>query len=235
MTTTARDIVKSALRKIAVLGQGASLNNQEAQDGLSALNMMVASWSVEGNLVFTQQFETFNIVNGQKAYTVGTGGDFNTDRVLRISSAYTTQGTQDYLLTRYNKDEYAAIYDKDTLGIPSIYYFDANYPLANLTLYPVPVGVQKITLVDENALTGFASLDTVFAMPAEYEEALIYNLAIRLAPEYEREALPSVVKIAAKSKKIVESQNSRNNTSASTIQVPSSGRTTGNVYRGYPR
>mgnify|MGYP003666908049 FL=1 len=233
--TTARDIVKSALRKIAVLGQGASLNNQEAQDGLSALNMMVASWSVEGNLVFTQQFETFPIVSGQKTFTIGTGGDFDTDRVLRISSAYVTQGTQDYLLTRYNKDEYASIDDKNTSSIPTIYYFDANYPLANLTLYPVPVGVQTITLVDENALTGFATLDTVFAMPAEYEEALIYNLAIRLAPEYEREALPSVVKIAAKSKKIVESQNSRNNTSASTIQVPSSGGNTGNIYRGYLR
>lgn len=233
--TTARDIVKSALRKIAVLGQGASLNNQEAQDGLSALNMMVASWSVEGNLVFTQQFETFPIVSGQKTFTIGTGGDFDTDRVLRVSSAYVTQGTQDYLLTRYNKDEYASIGDKNTSSIPTIYYFDANYPLANLTLYPVPVGVQTITLVDENALTGFASLDTVFAMPAEYEEALIYNLAIRLAPEYEREALPSVVKIAAKSKKIVESQNSRNNTSASTIQVPSSGRAAGNIYRGYLR
>jgi hypothetical protein len=197
--------------------------------------MMVASWSVEGNLVFTQQFETFPIVSGQKTFTIGTGGDFDTDRVLRISSAYVTQGTQDYLLTRYNKDEYAAIDDKNTSSIPTIYYFDANYPLANLTLYPVPVGVQTITLVDENALAGFTTLDTVFAMPAEYEEALIYNLALRLAPEYEREALPSVVKIAAKSKKIVESQNSRNNTSASTIQVPSSSGNTGNVYRGYLR
>ena len=233
--TTARDIVNAALRKIAVLGQGSSLSNQELQDGLSALNMMVASWSVEGNLVFTQQFETFSIVSGQKTFTIGTGGDFDTDRVLRISSAYVTQGTQDYLLTRYNKDEYASIDDKNTSSIPTIYYFDANYPLANLTLYPVPVGVQTITLVDENALTGFATLDTVFAMPAEYEEALIYNLAIRLAPEYEREALPSVVKIAAKSKKTVESQNSRNNTSASTIQVPSRNSNSGSFYRGYVR
>lgn len=233
--TTARDLIKGALRKIAVLGTGASLNPNEAQDGLSALNQMIASWSVEGNLVFTQQFETFPIVNGQASYTVGVGGDFDTERVFRVSSVYVTQSTQDYILTRYNKDEYARIVDKDTQSIPTIFYYDANYPLSNLKLYPVPVGVVSITLVDENALSGFDSLDTVFAMPPEYEEALIYNLAIRLAPEYERTVLPDVATIAAKSKRIVESQNSRNNTPASTIQVPGRNSSSGNVYNGFNR
>ena len=57
-------------------------------------------------------------------------------------------------------------------------------------------------------------------MPAEYESALIYNLATWIAPEYEREALPSVLKIASKTKRAVSKQNRKVKKNVSTINLP---------------
>lgn len=233
--TTAREIVEASLRKIHVLGQGSSLTAKQADDGLKALNRMIATWSVQGNMVYAENFETFPLVNGQSTYTIGVGGDFDTARVTRISSAYVTQDQTDYLLARWDKDDYASIPRKEsTSAIPEIFYFDAGYPLSTIRLYYKPSGVASITLIDESILTGFTDLDTLFGMPPEYEDALIYNLAIRMAPEYEREPSVSVQKIAIETKDAVKTQNSKNDKHRSTIDTPSRESRGGyNFYNGY--
>lgn len=223
--TTARDIVKAALRKIHVLGQGASLSGELADNGFKALNRMIATWSVQGNMIYSEQFETFPLVGGQSTYTLGAGGDFDTTRVTRISSAYVTQGQTDYIMTRWDKDDYASIPQKDLNGgIPRIFYFDAGFPLSTIRLYHTPGGVSTITLVDETILDQFTDLDTEFSMPPEYEDALIYNLALRMAPEYEREPSRSVRQIAYETKAAVKIQNSKNDKHRSSIDVPSRSR-----------
>jgi len=231
--TTARDIINSALRKIHVLGRGSSVSAGESDDALKALNRMVATWSVEGNMVYTQTFETYPLVSGQAAYTIGSGQDFDTDRVLSISSAYVTQSTIDYHLVSYNKEQYADLTDKTSGGIPEIFYFNADFPSSTIRLYPVPSASYTITLVDEKALTGFPTLDTDFAMPPEYEDALIYNLCVMIAPEYEREPMPAVMRQAKITKDAVKTQNSKNNKRRSTLSVPSRSGGGYNVYRGY--
>lgn len=234
MADTARDIVTDILRKIHVLGAGASLDETEANDVLSTVNDMLATWSVQGNLVFTETEETFNLVNGQAAYTIGSGGDFNTTRPVKITSAYISIGDTDYPLVSYEQAEYSAIADKEVTGTPDIYYYDADFPLATIKLYPVPSGVDTITINSEKPLTGFTDLDTVYALPPEYRSAIVYNGAVWVAPEYEREASMTVKKLATQTKTAVKTQNAKNNKNSSVVDAPQqSGTTTGNVYRGY--
>lgn len=46
--STARDIVKSALRRIRILGKGEDLDAGDASDTLSALNAMMHQWKAQG-------------------------------------------------------------------------------------------------------------------------------------------------------------------------------------------
>lgn len=232
---TARDICKSILRKLHVLGQGQSVSNDELNDVLSNVNNMLSVWSVEGNLVYTETSETFNLVTGQASYSIGTSQDFNTSRILDITSAYVTNSATDYILSSYDQAQYAAITNKTIGGIPEIYYFDGDYPVSNIKLYPVPSGVSTITLNTQKQLTGFADLDTVYALPEEYGAGIIFNGCIWVGPDYEKEPTPSVMKLANRTKKAIETQNRRNNRAVSTLGVPQSEEQSNNydIFRGF--
>jgi len=232
--TTARQIVTDALYKINVLGTGQSLSAEDADRGFRTLNQMLSTWSVEGNMVFIDTKETFNLT-GASSYTIGSGADFDTTRPTDIVAAYTTSGTTDYPLTKYDVRQYSSIDYKDTGSIPEIFYYDGNYPTATLFLYPKPTSVSTITIYSKKVLTQFTSLDATLNLPPEYETALIYNLALWLSGDFEREPRPQVIKVANSSKKTVERQNLRN-TSVNVAKVSAprnSDYSYYNIYKGY--
>lgn len=230
--TTARDIIKSALRKIAVLGTGASLDSNEAEDARRLLNSMLSSWSVEGNLVYVETKETFNLTTA-RIYTIGSGADFDTVRPINIKSAYVSQGGTDYPITSYNNAQYSHLSNKDTTsGIPDVYYYDGDFPTAKVYLYPAPNSVATITLNSIKPLMSFPDLTTDFALPEEYLLAIEYNLAVLIAPEYEREASPTVKQTANLSKETVGAQASKYNYAKSITDAPLMGGGNFNIYEG---
>lgn len=229
--TTALDLIESALRKIHVLGKGSSLDSSEAQDALDTLNAMLSSWSAEGDLVYAETKETFNL-SSAASYTIGSGLTFDTTRPLYITAAYTTQGGIDYPLTEIDHQQYAGIQDKDLQEYPELFYYDAGYTTGTIYLDCSPI-TSTITLYSVKPLSSFSSLSASFSMPPEYEAAIVYNLAVWLAPEYEREASMTVKQIAHDTKSIIETQNNRNEFNKSLVDVPDRGRNEGNIYSGY--
>lgn len=219
MTTTARDIVKTVLRKISELGTGQDLDANDANDVLNCINGMISVWSVEGNAIFTETRETFSLTS-TGSYTIGSGADFDTERPVRIITAYTSSGGIDYPLTIINEKQYARISDKTTTGIPTHIFYDGNYPTATIKLWPVPSGVQTITIYSEKPLVGFESLDTVYNIPPEYRSAIENNGAVQIAPEYDREASPTVKSLAMTTLATIKAQNKKNNPPRSRINAP---------------
>lgn len=236
---TARDIIKDSLRKIHVLGTGVALDPNEADNALNTLNDMLSSFSAEGALIFQETLEVFNLTTNQEAYTIGTGLDFNTIAPLYIKSAYVRQGDTDYPVTPFDEQEYSRISQKAISGsVPRIYYYDSNFPTATIYFYPVPSGSDTFRMYSRKALTSFTTLDSVFAMPEQYKSMLVHNLAVWIAPEYEREASRTIQMIAAKTKKTVIVQNDRNEKHSSLMTgIPSRGSTSqysdDNIFGGY--
>lgn len=218
--TTARDIIESALRKIHVLGVGSSLSGEEADQALDALNTMIASLSVEGMMIYAETIESFSLVSGTSTYTIGTGGDFNTSRPTVIKSATVNLGDDDIRLSLIDFIQYSSIPDKTNGGDPTALYYDANYSLGNIKVWPVPISNGTLTLYSEKPLTEFTDLNTDFAMPPEYKRHLIYALAVELGPEYEREPSPTIIRIANQSKRAIKAQNNKNNNYVSYITIP---------------
>jgi hypothetical protein len=94
----ARDILTRALRIAQVFAQGDDITGtDEETDALSVLNSLLASWSAERLLVPHLETDSLTLTASDGEYTIGSGGDINTTRPLRIEHAFVRDsGNNDY-------------------------------------------------------------------------------------------------------------------------------------------
>lgn len=196
--TTARTLIKKAMQKVGILVKSEVPDDDEANDALDSLNALIASWSNYSYNITTRVRETFSLPTTTNI-TIGTGQTFNTTRPIQIVDAYCSQGTIDYPMEIVNAEQYDSISFKSIQGRPQYLSYDNGYPTGNINVYPVSSGGYTLTILSEKAITGFATLDTELNLPEGWERALVYNLALELAPEYGQQPDGSVVKIAADS------------------------------------
>jgi len=195
---TARTIIKKAMQKVGILVKSEDPDADEANDALDSLNALIDSWSNYSDNITTRVRETFNLSTAV-SYTIGTGQTFNTDRPIQLMEAFITSGNIDYPMNIVNQEEYDLVSIKTIGGRPTIITYNSGYPYGTLTMYPAPDASYTLTILSEKAIIGFATLDTLLNLPNGWERALVYNLALELAPEYGQQPDASVAKIAADS------------------------------------
>jgi len=193
--TTARDIITRSLQKIGAIVKNEVPAADEANDGLNSLNALISSWSNDSLNIYARTWETFSLT-GASSYTIGTGGNFNTARPTNIVAAYLRSGTIDYPIDIIDDAAYVSISYKNLQGIPEFLNYDNGYPLGRIRLYPLDNAGYSLFLLTEKAVSQFATLDTDMSLPDGWERALIYNLALELAPEYSQKPDAYIVKIA---------------------------------------
>jgi hypothetical protein len=209
---TGRDLVSASLRLIGALAPTESPAAAEATDGLAALNRMIDSWSTESLLIYAYTAETaLTLTPGDATYTMGASGDITT-RPMSIEKAVirddSVSPALDFPVQLLSLEEYAALSAKTTqTTYPYALYDDGGYPQRTLTLYPVPSAAKKLVLFTLRPLTTITTLDTSISLPPGYEEALVYNGAIRLAPSYGKATPAEVAAIASESKANIKRAN----------------------------
>lgn len=198
---TGIDLISASLRLIGVLASGEQPSATEANNALTSLNDMIDMWSTQNLTIPAKVQETFALIAGQQTYTMGAGGGFNTSRPQRIENALiqipTSTPALNIPMRIINQDEWAAI----TLPLmqstfPTLLYSDNNYPLTNVNVWPIPTAACSVVLFSWKALAEVALLTTAISFPPGYQEAIKYNLASRLAPEYGKQASPDIVDLA---------------------------------------
>jgi hypothetical protein len=206
---TGRDAVTAMLRLIGAVAPGESIDATEATDGLASVNRMLGSWANDGLLIHAITAESaITLTPGDATYTLGASGDITT-RPQVIEKALIRDGSTDYPVRILTLEEYAAIPVKTTQStLPYSLYDDGGYPRRTLTLYPVPSAAKSLLLWTKRPLTALA-LDTDVSLPPGYEEAIVYNGAIRLSPEYGRPVPAEVAAIAANSLDAISRANHR--------------------------
>jgi len=230
-TTTALDIITSSLRVLQVASPDVSLTADEANDALDALNLMIDSWSNEAMMLHHIVKESFTLTPGQAAYTIGQGGQLNTDRPVGIESATITISNSEIPLALLAYDDWAAIRLKSITAYPDSLYLDASYPLGTLSLYPVPVAATTLTLYSRKPFAEFSGLTSAISFPPGYKRAMKYQLAIELAPEYQTSAGPDVINLAMAAKAGIKRVNKRSITSQIDPML-AGGNGRFNIYRG---
>lgn len=208
--TTARDIVYGAGRLIGVTRKGENLDADEAADGLESLNAMLGSWANDGLAVHSQTWENFTLTPGTATYTIGSSGTFNTTRPIQILHGYIREGTTDYPLKIVSEREFNWISDKSTTSnIPRYLNYDPQFTLGKIRLWETPSAANGLYINSEKQVTSFATLATSFSLPPGWEQAVKYNLAVKMAPEYAAEVSPIVMMEAAKSLGLLKSTRAR--------------------------
>ena len=218
-TVTALDLIKRALDDIGVYSPGETLSAADAQDGLRRLNGMVSSWATQPLTIPATVREVFDLVANQggpsNPYTIGPNGDFDTVRPIYLQGAglmlTATSPEVEIPLGLFTDDAYQAIQVKDLAStLPTGVYYNKTFPLGQVQLWPVPNNATNdLVIYSYQALSGFADLTTQYAFAPGYEEALEYQLAVRLAIPHARPIDPELKSRAGSALKWIKAANSK--------------------------
>ena len=191
----AQDIIDAAYRKIGLKDPSPTGRTT----ALEMLNNMISVWGLDFLLPYVTR-ESFDLTIGQAEYTVGSGGDFDTVRPLSLSSVYLVNSDDySFLVNVFGAKDYNRTKNKTLSGRPTKVYFVPEYSLAKLIFNRETDVVYTAHFEFNKNFTELAAVGTTVDLPNEYKEAMIYNLAIRLA-EDESIALPqSVIQTAGTS------------------------------------
>lgn len=204
--TTVRTLITGSMKDLGAIAIGETPTADEIQDGLEVLNAMLGMWQTESLMVYSRRQEVFNPPLGQQVYTIGTGGDIDTQRPVIIGSAKMRQNSGSsndldiYICKSYQ--DYADITTKSvTSTLITAIYLDATWPLGKLYVWPVlSSSAYSLVLWMWTTLNTYATIDEDIAVPPGYELAMRTNLAIQLGPRYGREPSAVLVKMAMESK-----------------------------------
>jgi hypothetical protein len=251
--TTPLDIITLALKDIGVLGAGQTALAEDSNDAFVKLNWMMAQWSRKRWLVYV--LDTMKTLStGATRYTIGPTGDFLlTERPDKIESAFVrhlaglgdfddddfgdafntgaSRQTESELRIIDSRELYNSIGMKRMGGTPEVLFYDTEYPLGYVYIWPRPLEDEyTIHLSYKKPLTQFATLVEDLALPPEYKMAIEYNLAARLAPGYGKALDPALVVFAKDSLETIRGANSQVPELSMPGGIPRSGRF--NIYQG---
>lgn len=204
------DLISSSARLAGILASGDTLTGNAPADCLLILQQMLDTWQADGLKIFSENINTFPFVLGQQAYTLGTGGQFNMPRptkIQRMGVQILSNPTQpsEIPITLLDFDGWANVRVKNISGSYPLfcypdYGFVGNPPVMTLNFWIIPGLACNCVIYSWQPLSTWpdlATTDVIF--PPAYMQALRYNLAILLAPEFRVQIDPVVAQVAANS------------------------------------
>jgi hypothetical protein len=196
MQRTAQQIIVRALKANGALGAGDTLTADEGADALLTLNGMLDLWRAERLTIPLATRHVYSLVVADETYTIGPSGNFNQtqnpvwlERASVISNTNPTQPLELPLEVVRTMARWQAIGVKNIQSaLPAAVLFERRAPLSNLTFWPVPTqsSLQTALYTADAELESFALLSTAVDLLEGYDDAITYQLALRLALDYGR-------------------------------------------------
>jgi len=206
---TVRDLIKGSLRLIGVIAGNETPSSDMQTDALASLNEMLDSWSADGVLQYATTREEFALTVSQQQRTIGATGNFVTTRPTQIVAAGVELNGIEIPIELINVDQWASITNKDsTSNIPQKMYIEGTFPNETLNFWPIPNTANNLVLY---SLKPFSTLTvaTSLSFPPGYQEAIRYNLAKKLAPEYGRPLDAAIEVVANDSLALLKTKNTK--------------------------
>jgi hypothetical protein len=180
-------LIAAALRKLGVLSGGSSPETYQINDGTQALNALVKSLQTDGMPLWAIKTYTFTTVAGDADYPIGPGQTYDTAKPLRIFQAWRNQSTNysNVPMNIYTNYNYDLLPLAISSGTPVNLYYQPMRDYGMINLWPKPNdSVTSISIRYQAPFEDMTSATDDLDFPSEWAEAVIYLLAVRLAPEY---------------------------------------------------
>ena len=179
---TASVIITEALAIIDSLEGGTTASTEQITAAMPAFEMLVKALQAEGLQLWTIETESITPVLNQARYTTTKKAIKITDAVFRDSD------DTDFPMFALSRDEYWRLSDKTTSSsLPTQYYFDPERTSSSISIWPVPdstAATGTIELTYQRQIEDITNTTNEIDFPAEWLDAITYQLALRLAPRY---------------------------------------------------
>lgn len=180
------DIITSAYEICRVIDPSEPLTDQQMRSAIKPLNQMIKRFMTYGLELFTLKRGTITLTQGTQSYTCGVGGTGLTERPLMITDAWYRETTSDDTpLEIISREEYWNLGDKTSEGIPNEIYYDPQDNLGVLYVFNTAdanTAGKTIELVYQRPFEDMVTATDDFDFPVEWEECIVYQLALKLAP-----------------------------------------------------
>jgi hypothetical protein len=206
---TANELISRSLKTIGVLAAGETADSDSVADALVVLNNMVDSWGTSRLTIYEVVRNVFNLTSSTQEYTIGTGGTFDIARPVWIERASIITDRNDAAAQKIELPirgpltvrQWQEVAIKGTTStFPTEFFYDKAWAagLAKISVWPVPDNSNpQLVLYVPTAVTQFSDLTTAYTFPPGYEEALRYQLAMRLAQEFGAQVTPILAQLAS--------------------------------------
>lgn len=185
---TAANIISESF-EIAGIASPTAAQNASA---FKSLNYLLSTLHLE-HLVYAVVSESFTLTEEDPEYTIGSGGDFDTARPMKIENCFIRDSeNDDFQIAIMSANEYSRIHQKDNVARPERLYFLPEYPLAKIIFNCHPDAEYSAYFEFLKPATQFAASSDTLLMPVEYEDFLIYANAIRIAEKWDRQLAKTV-------------------------------------------
>lgn len=193
-----KGILYPALRKAGVtLGPQRTPSPAQFQDAIDELNRLAGSLNCDRLFIYSIARNEYPLDPAKATYTIGESPDpfaeidFRAQRPQLIERANIISGSSElavtYPLGLATDLQWADIGVRQMPdSIPQILYNDRAYPVSTLYFWGQPASGQVLELFTWVQVPAFQNVTDVVLLPMQYEDALVLNLAVRLAPHFQK-------------------------------------------------
>jgi hypothetical protein len=186
---TRNQFIEAALRTLGVLAADQTPSLTEYSNALIKLNAMLGEFRAKGLQVWQRTSYTMGLTNGTASYNIGSGQTLDTPypiHLLQVVRSDTTQGTRIpvEVIADYNFN----LLPTNSSGVPIQVTYQPKMNMGVLKIWPTPDTYAQtyvsLHLTYLRPLEYFNNSTDTADFPEEWVSAIIYGLAVRLAPEY---------------------------------------------------
>lgn len=186
---TRDELINAALRKIGVVGEGTSANATQLSEGAEALNSLLLEYQTLGMPLWKRTELAITMVAAQSTYTIGVGQTINQAFPLKITEAtmqVTGSGSEIDMEIKPRYD--FNLLPTNSTGTPVCISYQPfiNYGVVSVWPTPdssLPAG-STVTITYQKPYDVFTAGTQTPDFPQEWQNALIYGLALVLSDEY---------------------------------------------------
>lgn len=177
---TGDQIISAALRKLGVLAKGQTADAEDLSNGRQALNGLITLFSTDGMPLWKREELLVPLTVGITLYTL-TGA-------LKVAQVVIQELSSEVEWDLINRSEYDLNRLPTSTGVPVHYGFTPEISTGTLRIWPAPdasaAASYRLLVEYQRKFDGFVAGGNTPDFPSFWTDALVYGLAVRLAPEY---------------------------------------------------